>query len=280
MADTPLLPIAPALLERITERCDYAATPDSIAAFAAAINHDAASPAGAARLSSRSCRRRRRSTVRSPRSRPADAWLSSVHGQHDLHIDAPIEPGMQLRSAVALHGVHARRSGTQMILRSRTEAAGRRVNEQYWTLFVRGHVAERDLGEAAPDHLIPEQLARAAPAGSATAPIDADQSYRYARASGDDTAYHVDEAAARAAGFDGVILHGLCTLALALGSLGRAAGFGDERVCRVAARFVRPVLPGGTLTSRYWRLDEGVLAFETADDAGTTAINHGRVELR
>ena len=39
-------------------------------------------------------------------------------------------------------------------------------------------------------------------------------SVRYAEATGDKDAYVLDEGAARAAGFAGIILHGLCTMAL------------------------------------------------------------------
>lgn len=191
---------------------------------------------------------------------------------------------MHLRSAVTLRAVRSRRSGTQVILRSGTSSGQLLLNDQYWTMFVRGHAAERDVGEPAPDHSIPDGIRRESPAGIATVSIAADQATRYAQASGDDTAYHVDEDAARAAGFPAVILHGLCTLALAVGSLGNAAGFDDDRIVRVAARFVHPMVPGGEITTTYWRLEEGdasaAYAFEAADDSSEITISHGRVELR
>jgi acyl dehydratase len=74
--------------------------------------------------------------------------------------------------------------------------------------------------------------------------VDADQAQRYAAASGDTNAIHVDEAAARAAGFDGVVLQGMCAFAFAQRAVEAAAG---SPVRDIGVRFGRPIRPGDVL---------------------------------
>jgi acyl dehydratase len=283
MAEQALLHVDVALLSRPAELCEFEVTADAIAAYSEAINDDSGLRAGPAPAlfavvpPSVAVDNALTSVV------PPGAWLSSVHGDHDVQIHCPIEAGMLVRSSVVLHGVHARRSGTQVILRSRSEANGSLLNDQYWTLFVRNHFAERDLGEPAPDHALPDAIRGLSPSGTATQTIRADQCYRYARASGDNTAYHVDESAARAAGFPSVILHGLCTLGLAVRSLRQAVGLDDDRIVRLAGRFVRPVLPDSTIATSFWHIHAQApphaFAFEVADDHANIVITNGRVEV-
>ena len=64
---------------------------------------------------------------------------------------------------------------------------------------------------------------------------------RYAAASGDPNPVHLDDSVAQAAGFDGVIAHGMLTLALAGRALEQWAG-GAGRVRDLRAKFTRPVL--------------------------------------
>jgi acyl dehydratase len=69
----------------------------------------------------------------------------------------------------------------------------------------------------------------------------------YAGASGDYNPIHIDPEVGRQAGFNGVILQGLCTLGWAVEAV--AVFVGDPgRVRRVKVRFSRPVLPEDTVT--------------------------------
>jgi acyl dehydratase len=71
----------------------------------------------------------------------------------------------------------------------------------------------------------------------------------YAAASGDFNPIHIDPAIGRLAGYQGVILQGMCTFAWLADAC--AAYLGDPgRVRRVAARFVKPVQVGDVLTFR------------------------------
>lgn len=63
---------------------------------------------------------------------------------------------------------------------------------------------------------------------------------RYAGASGDFNPIHYSDRAAREAGMDGVIAHGMWTMGAALGTVIEWVG-GPERVVSQRARFTRPV---------------------------------------
>ncbi len=64
---------------------------------------------------------------------------------------------------------------------------------------------------------------------------------RYADASGDPNPVHLDDAAARAAGFDSVLAHGMLTMALAGRAVESWTGRGAV-VRELRAKFTRPVL--------------------------------------
>ncbi len=111
-------------------------------------------------------------------------------------------------------------------------------------------------------------------------PVADDQTVRYAAASGDDFAIHLDDEFARKVGLPGRIVHGLCALAFAGRAALHAGGVDDPAlVRRLAVRFSAPLFPGDTLTTRVWRV-EGGYGFEALSGEGATVLKDGRLELR
>jgi acyl dehydratase len=112
--------------------------------------------------------------------------------------------------------------------------------------------------------------------------FDADQTFRYAEASGDPVPIHLDDAAARAVGLPGIIIHGLCTMAFC----GRAvidsvAGGDPARLARLAVKFSRPVLPGQEIRVRIYAAEaDGAYGFEALNAEGQAVVKDGRAELR
>ena len=84
------------------------------------------------------------------------------------------------------------------------------VESTRFTLFVRGPAGARKSERPKPDVPAPatEPMARVAQ------PLDADQTYRYAEASGDRTKIHLDAEAARRAGFASAIACGAYVIAV------------------------------------------------------------------
>jgi acyl dehydratase len=100
------------------------------------------------------------------------------------------------------------------------------------------------------------------------------------RLSGDYNPLHADPAAAKAAGFERPILHGLGTF----GVCGRAllktiCKYDPARLVSFACRFSAPVFPGETIRTEMW-LEVAAVSFRARVlDRNVIAINHGRAEL-
>jgi acyl dehydratase len=213
---------------------------------------------------------------------PEEARPRVVHGDQDILISAPIESGMTLRSRAAAVGVHVKESGTTVVLKTETrDGDDRLLNEQYVTEFYRGVTGGTGGGEEAPDHRMPDQLADSEPEATFTYPVAEDQTERYAEASGDHNAFHLDDEIAKAAGLPGIIVHGLCLMAFAGRAVLESRGIEDPAaVRRLAVRFSRPMRPGDALTTRIrGRPAEGQAAFDAVDGAGDVVLKDGLAEL-
>ena len=92
-------------------------------------------------------------------------------------------------------------------------------------------------------------------------PITKMQLVKYAGASGDYNLIHTDDETARTVGLDGVIAHGMLSMAFLGEYLCWLAG--PESVRRVSVRFVEMVRPGDILTCR------GRVKQRTTADGGT-----------
>lgn len=89
---------------------------------------------------------------------------------------------------------------------------------------------------------------------------------------------HVDADDARAAGFDGPVLHGICTFGfLCRAALAEIDRVGGTRLSRMIGRFTAPVHPGETLTAELWHCDERLIARLRKDD-GTDVLAHAAIE--
>lgn len=213
----------------------------------------------------------------------ARAENRSVHGEHDVHYHRPLVPGSTLLVRGRLYGVQPKTTGTILVtlVEMADSDSGDVVHEQYFVNFLRGVTTDEPLGQAPSSHRLPEATSLGEPAAVTSYGIDADQTYRYAEASGDHSIYHLDDAAARAAGFDGIIVHGLCTMAFASRAVVAGACGGDpSRLRRLAVRFSRPMYPGHAMATTLWApaAPEGPLAnfrLQAADDSGATVITDG-----
>jgi acyl dehydratase len=217
---------------------------------------------------------------------PAADQVAMLHAEQDMHFYRPLVPGTTLVTSAEAYGLRTSRMGTRFTMRvTSTDAGdGGLVVEQFATMLIRDAGEPSEGGAAPPDHAFPA-AAKAAKAAEVATTVDLDQALRYAEASGDRNPIHVDDEAARAVGLPGVILHGMCTMALC----GRAvvdtvAGGDPSRLRRLAVRFYRPVFPGNDLvTSIFVAGDAGAgghdaYAFE-ASSAGKVVVRDGRAEL-
>jgi acyl dehydratase len=206
----------------------------------------------------------------------------SVHGEHDFFLYRLIEPEMTVMTRAAVVGVHVMSAGTQVITKTETTlAGGEPVDVQYWTTLLRGLDLGLSYGERAPEKPPPTE---AAPDAEVPAWVAPDLSTRYAEATGDKDAYVLDDEAARAAGFEGIILHGLCTLALATQGLLEHFDLEPTRLQRVGVRFTRPLLLGQQITTMIGKCRGTAAAsccnFDVADGTGQRVIRRGIARFR
>lgn len=144
------------------------------------------------------------------------------------------------------------------------------------TTFARGDGGYGGPSEGQPEpHTVPTR----APDKTVEIATTPNQALIY-RLSGDDNPLHADPAAARAAGFDRPILHGLCTYAICCRAVLAAYCDYDPTLIRHhQVRFSAPVLPGDTITVDLWR-DGDEVSFEAHVRArGVTVIRNGLTRL-
>jgi acyl dehydratase len=205
--------------------------------------------------------------------------LRLVHAAEEHVLHRAVRPGDRLEISTVLETVTSGDDGDSFtVLSTQTGDDGEPVAEVRGTMSIRGTGARR----RPTGHLVDKQERDIV--FEQTTQIDEDQTRRYAEASGDANPIHLDEAVARSAGLPGVIVHGMCTLAVATkAAVDGPAGGDPERVARVKARFAKPVYPGQRLTTKLWRLSsaDGVASygFETYQAAGVAVIRDGEVEI-
>lgn len=195
-----------------------------------------------------------------------------LHGEHACRSTRRLRCGEQVHVRSRSMGVRQKPSGCMVFLEIELRAAEEVVEVQTMSVFLPGATGAPDLGDA-PTPLVDAADLRA----SVTTPTSRNQSRLYAIASGDDTAFHVDEAEARRYGFTGVIMHGLCTLAVVANEVLDAAGSTASEVRAVSARFSAPALPGADLVTGWVR--EGRQVGFSASSSGRAVLTRGALEL-
>lgn len=214
----------------------------------------------------------------------AEMFMMLVHGEQDMHFHQPLVPGRTLVSTGDAHSIRVGGSGTRFTSHVESVDAedGSPVMEIYSTVFIRGLTDGESGGPDKPDHAFSEEV-RANKVGEFSVHVDDDQTYRYRDASGDANPIHVDNDFATSVGLPGIILHGLCTMAMTSQAVVKTVADGDPaRLKRLAVRFSKNVLPGNDVTTTIY--DAGAAdgrrayAFE-AHSGGQLVIANGRAEI-
>ncbi len=205
--------------------------------------------------------------------------LRLVHGQHDATFLKPIRPWDLVQMRGRLVSVEEKSSGLLVTSRLSCLVDGDPAVEATTAYFIRGTKKAEKGAPAAPPTAAPP------PDYSAAIHVADDQSLRYADASLDNNPIHTDPATAKAAGLPGVILQGLCTMAMSGAAL--VAGVADNdarRLSRLSVRFASPVLNGSELRVQAWKASttkgKAAWALETRNAAGALVISNGVAEIR
>jgi acyl dehydratase len=207
--------------------------------------------------------------------------LRLVHSEQDMTFVRPVLPEDIITSVARIAAIEEKTNGESLVIDIHcVNQRGETVQKILFTAFIRSRNSRERRSERSP--------VEEAPAGDpllrVCQTIGMDQTYRYAEASGDYNPIHLDENVAKLAGFPGIIVHGLCTMALASKVMIDHLCDGDpRRLQRLGAHFSRAVLPGQEITTAVWAgKEQGSLRtyhYETYNPEGKAVIKDGLVEV-
>lgn len=200
--------------------------------------------------------------------------LRLVHSRQDMRFFHPIVPGDTINSTAKIVAIEEQPGGESLAVDLHCcNQTGETVQRITFTAFIRGQ------GRRSPTRVATGETSE--PLHRVSQTIDADQTFRYAKASGDRNPIHIDENVAKLAGLPGIIVHGLCTLAFVSKAIIDSVCEKDpRRLRRLSAGFARPVLPGQTITTAIWQdTNPGSHRYETVNPSGRAVIRSGYAEI-
>ncbi len=180
-------------------------------------------------------------------------YLKLLHGEQRFEIHEPIPAEGTVVGTYEIVAVEDKGPDKGAILHQskklHDKASGKLLATVSSVLFLRGDGGCGSFGE------VPAQ-ATALPEGKPAQNCDIPtlpQSALIYRLSGDYNPIHADPVAAKKAGFDQPILHGLCTLGVATRAvLSTYAGNDPTRLKSLFIRFSKPVFPGETVRTEFF----------------------------
>ncbi|MBM3289847.1 MAG: hypothetical protein FJY92_06810, partial [Candidatus Hydrogenedentes bacterium] len=216
---------------------------------------------------------------------PLDLLVRQVHYTEQLVFDRPLRPGDKLTITADLPMIVPHRAGTYLIIRcTAKDETGARVFIEYAGTLLRG-VKCTDGGttlDAPPE--IPKFKDEGGPVWEHVTAIGPMAAHVYDGCANLHNPIHTSRRFAKWVGLPGIILHGTCTLSIALRDMVDRIADGDpRRVKRIACRFTGMVLPGSDITVRALGTRAGANTdeafFEVLNGEGRRAISDGFVEF-
>jgi acyl dehydratase len=205
--------------------------------------------------------------------------LHLVHGEQEIEFVWPVSPGAVIATTAAITSIETKSTGEALGVESISrDQSGELVQRAVFTAFIRSGGSGRP-GARPPEAVHPEP-----PLFVHREETTAEMPRDYAEATGDFHQIHLDPEAAEKAGLPGVILHGLCILALCSKPFIERIADGDpRRLKRMHARFIRPVFPGRPIDIKVWAAGERdgrkIYDFEVTDPDGQVVIRNGIAEV-
>jgi acyl dehydratase len=179
-----------------------------------------------------------------------------VHYEHAAVFHRPIAPEGEVAATARVASVADRgadKGAVVVVEREISDAAdGRLLCTLHQTLLLRG---DGGFGGEPPKQQ-PSFIPDREPDAVTRFSVDPRAALIY-RLSGDWNRLHADPEAAKRAGFDRPILHGLASYAIAGMAVARALSLSPVSLSSLACRFTGIVFPGDTLTFQIWREGKG-----------------------
>lgn len=194
--------------------------------------------------------------------------LMLVHGEQQMRFYKPIRPGDKLEFRIKITDIEDKGSGELLVFDVLTTNDVKDcVVESKWGLFIRGigsgqkspkaNKEEKPVAINEDPELAFRRIIR----------VPNDITYRYAEAAHDKNPIHIDDEVAKNAGLNGIVVHGLCTMSMAMRSIIECYAEGDpSKLMQLGVRFSSPVYPGDVLIVDGWELGKNggntLLGFE------------------
>jgi (3R)-3-hydroxyacyl-CoA dehydrogenase / 3a,7a,12a-trihydroxy-5b-cholest-24-enoyl-CoA hydratase / enoyl-CoA hydratase 2 len=200
-----------------------------------------------------------------------------LHGEQSLELVRPFPVAASLEHSGCIKAIYDKGKNAVVVMEVLTRSAdGELLARNEVSLVIRG--AGGFGGERGPQHDsggIPDRTADAVSAFKTAE----NQALLY-RLSGDANPLHADPDFARAFGFERPILHGLCTLGIAVRQIvGRLCDNAPQRVKGVRARFSGSVYPGETLVTEMWKADHRILFQSKVRERDLVVVSSATVHL-
>jgi acyl dehydratase len=208
-----------------------------------------------------------------------EARAANVHLSQELRVRRLVRPGERVGIDVVVVAARREPRGIRLAIRGVVVGDGGAVVSELITgALLVGATGPEPFGDLPP---ATELVAGPGPAErtSVTCVIPAETVSAYAEVSGDHNPIHLDAEAATAAGFPGVIAHGMSVLALISEDvIDRYAGGDASRIGGIGVRFSAPVLPEEPLEITYVTDGGPVVKFTCKSPRGL-AFKAGWVEI-
>lgn len=203
-----------------------------------------------------------------------------LHGEQKLELYRPLPAAAEMLLNSRVISVFDRGPQLGAVIHVASEARLKRDDTAMFTvestLIARG---DGGFGGPAGKPPAPHSLPKREPDLSCDIAVRADQALLF-RLCGDRNPLHADPDAARAAGFDAPILHGLCSYGIACRAvLQTICDYDFTLINGFDARFSAPVYPGDVLTTYMWQ-DRNLVSFRCHVKArNVTVLNNGKCML-
>lgn len=204
-----------------------------------------------------------------------------VRGDNDILWSDVIRPGDRLSTTAVVSGIEVKPNGELLRVDVTVRRSGREIARVGCGYFVRGEsgAAKTPAGESGTS-----PIPRTPVMHAVDMKVTPDQPLRYADASGDRNPIHTDPQVATMFGHPGIILQGSCTMSFVAKAVLDTCCDGDpKRLKRLRVRYARPVLPGDTVTTILWRIEDQTMSqqygIETKKQDGTVVIKNAFAEI-
>jgi acyl dehydratase len=210
-------------------------------------------------------------------------WQKVLHGEQSIRLHRPLPVEGAVVSQFRIVEIYDKGADKGALLYSERklydDATGDLLSTISQSSFLRG---DGGFGGTAVNERVPYPVPEGAAADHVELLATRPEQAMIYRLSGDYNPLHVDPQVARSVGFDGPILHGLCTYGLA----GRAAvktvcGGEPHRLKRLDVRFSSPVYPGETIEFHIWNTQPGCAALKArVVERDSLVLNNGYIEFK